>query len=66
MHVTSERVLHVVSAAAVEDTGAPDSPVPAHRRRREAKSSAGEDLAAAAGIRTGWLCHLFLMDQGDN
>lgn len=56
--------LFVLSAAVA--TGAPDPPLPADVGSGYTKGSACKSLAAATGIRTGWICHFLLVDLWDH
>lgn len=56
--------LFVLSAAVA--TGAPDPPLPADVGGGETKGGACKSLAAATGIRTGWICHFLLVDLWDH
>lgn len=56
--------LFVLSAAVA--TGAPGPPLPADVGSGETKGGACKRLAAAAGIRTGWICHFLLVDLRDH
>lgn len=51
---------------AVEDTGAPGPPLPADVGNRDTVGGARQRLAAAAGVRAGWICHLFFMNLRRN
>lgn len=56
--------LFVLSATVA--TGAPNPPLPADVGSRETKGGACKNLAAAAGIRTGWICYFLLVDLRDH
>lgn len=51
---------------AVEDTGAPGPPLPADVGNGDTVGGARQRLAAAAGVRAGWICHLFFMNLRGN